>query len=254
MNESMSKKLTDYFDEMIKLTPDFKKKTYSEAFETMNITYKPLFTEIMAMFSDMTDEESEKLVKEVAFVIPNYAKSQMNEMNKRTQEKRAIDYNLTMAVYVIPGLSYNRNEKLIAIAKSMVEQWNEIKVTNLSLSYSNYEDIDGGFKRKLCFITTAVCEGLGKADDCYELNTLREYRDNYLMSIEEGHNIIEEYYDIAPAIVMMMNMENNNELYSDLYRGYIKPCIKDIEMQDNENCKLKYINMVESLKSRYYTS
>ena len=35
-----------------------------------------------------------------------------------------------------------------------------------------------------CYITTAVCRSMDKADNCYELTTLREYRDGYLLRSE----------------------------------------------------------------------
>ena len=39
----------------------------------------------------------------------------------------------------------------------------------------------------LCYITTIVCEILGKGDNCYELNALRMFRDYYMVKIKECH-------------------------------------------------------------------
>ena len=50
-----------------------------------------------------------------------------------------------------------------------------------------------GGKHKGCFLTTAVCEYLGKADDCEELTTLRAYRDEWLAKQSGGVELIEEY-------------------------------------------------------------
>ena len=49
-----------------------------------------------------------------------------------------------------------------------------------------------GGKHKGCFLTTAVCEYLGKADDCEELTTLRDYRDQWLAKQPGGVELIEE--------------------------------------------------------------
>ncbi len=46
---------------------------------------------------------------------------------------------------------------------------------------TTYEEICQGFQRKkLCFITTAVCAQSGKPDDCPELAAFRSFRDSYL--------------------------------------------------------------------------
>ena len=52
-----------------------------------------------------------------------------------------------------------------------------------------------------CFLTTACVEAENLSDDCYELNTLRNFRDSYVRGLPEGDAIISEYYDIAPKII-----------------------------------------------------
>lgn len=43
-----------------------------------------------------------------------------------------------------------------------------------------------GSGKKGCFITTAACELRGLPDDCRELTTLRRFRDEVLLSSQEG--------------------------------------------------------------------
>ncbi|WP_333607011.1 CFI-box-CTERM domain-containing protein, partial [Arsukibacterium sp.] len=52
-----------------------------------------------------------------------------------------------------------------------------------------------------CFFTTASVHCLGLQDDCWELTTLRRFRDNYLLSNEPGKALVAQYYAIAPVIV-----------------------------------------------------
>ena len=51
-----------------------------------------------------------------------------------------------------------------------------------------------------CFLTTAACEGVGLADDCWELRTLRKFRDGWLAQQRGGIDDIVTYYPKAPAI------------------------------------------------------
>ena len=98
-----------------------------------------------------------------------------------------------------------------------------------------------------CFLTTAVCEYLGKADDCEELTTLRAYRDNWLAKQLGGRELIEEYYRIAPGIVRAMkDSPDYGELCETLLARYIRPCLALIAEGRNEECKELYMEMVRN--------
>ena len=137
----------------------------------------------------------------------------------------------------------------------MVELWNEAKVTTLVLKKSSYDAITDGFKQRLCYITTAVCGSSGKADDCYELETLRAYRDEYLMKSESGRELVEEYYEVAPMIVMAIDMHKDaSSIYRQIYQDYLMPCVHLAETGENEACKKRYTDMVYHLQHRYLHS
>lgn len=107
-------------------------------------------------------------------------------------------------------------------------------------------------RKSLCFITTAVCEYFNKADDCYELTTLREFRDQWLSHQPGGAELIEEYYSIAPVIVERLNEASGKDhIYNDLWNDYISPCIGYIENNDLESCRTLYISMVNYLKEMF---
>lgn len=75
-----------------------------------------------------------------------------------------------------------------------------------------------------CFLTTAVCGYIGLGDDCWELRTLRKFRDNYLMKTQVGRRQVDEYYAIAPIIVNRINSNNNSHfLYLSMYWKFILP-------------------------------
>lgn len=255
MEEDVKKKLRDLFDDMLTKVGEFKRKTYSDVFEKVTRFIKVFRRKSPVYAKRQKKTDAKKLVEELALVIPDYALGKIGEQSKKEKDRLYVDFNLNMAVYVVPILNYSGNEWCEKLAKRMVELWNEKKVSKLTLSYSTYDNIKSGFKSRLCYITTAVCEHLDKPDDCYELTTLRDYRDHYLMQTEEGRGIVEDYYEIAPGIVMMINMRKDAEaVYSNLYQQYLVPCIEMIEAGENEACQNLYMDMVHNLQKEYLYS
>ena len=83
-----------------------------------------------------------------------------------------------------------------------------------------------------CFLTTAVCKYQGKDDNCYELTTLRNFRDTWL---KENHpEDIDTYYAEAPEIVKKLEKLPTPEFIFDrMYSSYILPAIEHIEEGNN---------------------
>jgi hypothetical protein len=249
--EETRKALCELFDEMLGNMRFFKKKTYEDFFKSAYDGHKDMIASLAGCAGEegMTEEE---IVEELASAIPEYAQKKMSEVPRRQREKAGIDYNLTMAVYIIPMLVYRHDERNDWIADRMVEIWNSWKVTGYPLTRSEFGQIAGGFKKGLCYITTAVCLSQGKADDCYELNTLRSYRDQYLMRTKEGRALVDEYYEIAPGIVFVIGMQKEpDRIYEEILKDYLMPCIRYVEEGEYEACKELYCRMVGRLRSRY---
>lgn len=105
-----------------------------------------------------------------------------------------------------------------------------------------------------CYITTIVCDILGKEDDCDVLNTLRSFRNNYMQKNAEYSPLLMEYDVIGPKIAEAIRndyTESDKSFWEDYYDIYLMKtcdCIKNEEF--NEAIKT-YINMVESLKKYY---
>jgi hypothetical protein len=55
-----------------------------------------------------------------------------------------------------------------------------------------------------CFITTACVKYYGLNDNCYQLKTLRKFRDTYLLKSHENALLVGQYYCIAPNLVMLL--------------------------------------------------
>lgn len=77
-----------------------------------------------------------------------------------------------------------------------------------------------------CFLTTACCAVQGRPDDCFELQTLRRFRDRWLLRQPFGAVEITHYYQIAPNISrsLLVSREGRKRLRS-LYWRTIMPCV-----------------------------
>ena len=173
--EESKKALAELFEEMLGNMKYFRKKTYEDFFKSAYDSHRDMIDSLAVCGGEegITEEE---IVDELASAIPEYAQKKLSEVPGRQREKAGIDYNLTMAVYIVPMLVYQHDKRNEWIADRMVEIWNSWKVTGYPLQKSEFAQIAGGFRKGLCYITTAVCASQGKADDCYELAVLRRYR------------------------------------------------------------------------------
>ncbi len=247
--------LITLFEDMLKHGKEFRRSQYANVYEAGRKRHSKVINALAAYLEEAPEEEKDDLIEEFASAIPEYAYEQMQNIKKSMKNKRNVDFNMNMAVYVIPIINHNKKEDCVAVARRMVELWNKKGVTPMQLSYSTYEDIAGGFKKRFCYITTAVCDSQNKSDDCYELTAFRSFRDEYMLASPEGRELVKEYYEIAPGIVLMIDMQKNaKEIYDDIYRNYLMPCLSWIEEGDKEACQEHYVSMVRELEEKYLYS
>jgi hypothetical protein len=97
-----------------------------------------------------------------------------------------------------------------------------------------------------CYITTAICEGMGKADDCEELTKLRAFRDSYMLTDPKRAKLVHAYYNLAPGIVECLDSlpDEGKTAYAFLRENYLYPAIALIDAGKNEDAMLMYENMV----------
>lgn len=171
---------------------------------------------------------------------------------KISNSRKADENRFILALFTVPMIRETKLEVAEIIADTITTEW-EKRYPLQKFSKADYAEIRDGFKkRKLCFITTAVCDSFGKPDDCGELQAFRKFRDSYLLKKEEGAGLVEEYYDIAPSIVNTINvLEEKDEIYMSLWQEYLEPCLEYIKHGQEEECEKVYINMVQTLKGTY---
>jgi len=98
-----------------------------------------------------------------------------------------------------------------------------------------------------CFITTSCVKYFGLKDDCYELQTLRKFRDNYLLKSLEGQVLVQQYYSIAPSLVRKLEADPNKKQLFDNVFSQIQTFCQAIENKEFEKAKILYKNAVTHL-------
>jgi hypothetical protein len=98
-----------------------------------------------------------------------------------------------------------------------------------------------------CFITTACCETLGLDDDCFELRTLRRYRDHVLAMRPGGATDIAAYYQLAPLILARLPRAVHNETLRSIYARYILSAALAARLGLNALAYKLYLRMLDEL-------
>lgn len=227
----------------------FKKNVYPEAFQAYLRRHLGTLEAIEAIYQQ--EKQPELWAEKLADHLVETAKAELEAIPKKgKRSEQQINYNMVLAVFVFPAFLEQKGVSAEPVTDLIVKKWN--KAFRTSVGKANYEKIESGFHKKFCYITTAVCESQGKPDDCYELELLRSYRDDYLLATDGGEELVKEYYNIAPTIVNRIGrQENSEEIYSEIWDCWLSECIHLIEAGEKEACREKYMDMVYELKERY---
>lgn len=204
--------------------PYFKKNKYTDEFQRM---YQQNFQTLDAIengYNSVVDKE--QFLINMAEALADHGAELVNSCKgKNKREQKLMDLNMAMAVFVFPMILEYKGNSSKPLVDKLLAAWKK-NFPKANIQATDFEDIEKGFHKKFCYITTAVCESFGKADDCYELTLLRDYRDNYLAQAPDGAQMIQEYYDVAPTIVKHINQKDaSREIYRQIWETYIGPCI-----------------------------
>ena len=224
------------------------RKSYMDEIGELKSKHQALIHNLTLALEEDEKNEGDENFEFIAHVVPEYVLEVLaTYTSKRKKEIHIIDNNMNMVCFFIPTMSTIRKE----LGERIVEIWND-KMPKHKIGVSTAESINSGFKKGLCYITTAVCESLNKEDDCMELTLLREYRDEYLLKTPEGKKIITSYYDVAPTIVNRINKETEaKSIYQGILATYIWPCVQLIKEDKKEECKALYSEMLLNLEKKY---
>ena len=113
-------------------------------------------------------------------------------------------------------------------------------------------EIDQENSKSSCFISTAALTAAGYTHDAPQLNVLRKFRDNYIKRLPDGHNVIAEYYNIAPLIIEEIMKEGEpNEIFKNLYYNFVEPCYVLIINKQYSDAYELYCNNIKTLIEKY---
>jgi len=216
---------------------------YLRDIETIQLKFHSLLTELEHKLDESTDE-----FELLSHMIPDTIKVRHDDLrSNRKKESYLIDCNLNMVGFVLPVLGSVKATNTERFVEAIVTRWNTVFPTT-KIKASSIEVIQSGFRTRLCYISTAICSHIGKSDDCYELQLLRNYRDTVLLSNAEGRLLVEEYYDVAPTIVNRINKRiDAQHIYQRLWERYLYPCIHSIEQKQYDTSQKYYASMVQYL-------
>lgn len=231
---------------------DFKRNTYYTLFETYKADNYGFFVAIKNCIMNASDDKLEEVYQKISDALIEHVEKERQQQKKKSENFQIqMDRNMFMVTFILPAIKEIGTKKADDLADFICSEWSDA-FKDSKIQASSYQAIDEGFKRKLCYVTTAVCQSLHMGENCETLNLIKDFRDHYLALTPDGLDLIDEYYDIAPTIVKRINKESDSEAkYIWLYQNYIKPCVDFIKMGAQEECKSTYCDMVETLRDEY---
>lgn len=235
------------------LLAGFTRKRYAESFRDFYMEFLPAMDAIENLYETVVEKDT--MLSNMAAGLAETASGILESAPRRQKEQVNINLSFAMAAYVYPAMLKYNGASTNGLVEATSKAWKEA-FPKSNVTPSDYDTIESGFHKKFCFITTACCRNKNKPDDCYELTVLRSFRDNYMMSLPDGEELINLYYDIAPSIVKHIDRLPDSQLiYDGIWNQYILPCIRMIEGGQYGECLDLYRKMVMDLKEQYfYTS
>ena len=101
-----------------------------------------------------------------------------------------------------------------------------------------------------CYLTTACVNHKGLPDDCYELETLRHYRDTYLKTFDGGRKDVQDYYRVAPGMVAAINKRpDKDDILEHIYSDLVLPMVNLVENKKYAEAHYFYRDYVAKLEN-----
>lgn len=113
----------------------------------------------------------------------------------------------------------------------------------------------GGSGTDGCFLTTACVRSKNLPDNCDELETLRAFRDSFMMFTTQGRSEVKAYYKIAPALVEAINsLPDADEIWNSLFDRVIVPAVDLIKHNKLDDAYKLYKNCVLQLQTHFISA
>lgn len=139
--------------------------------------------------------------------------------------------------------SFTYQDKSLGVLQGMQEKALAVQKYGIKKQFSTGNLLKPGSQ---CFITTAICKASGLPDNTWQLMRLRTFRDEYLLTTDEGCDLVEHYYKIAPAIVEAIDkLSNSSSIYAYLSANFIDLALQQISVNNFEGATGTYTAMVK---------
>lgn len=234
--------------------PDYQRRITRDLFQPAFELYEEGCRPIIEALDAAYRFDGEQLLPKLVGQFLDDLEARWQSFKPRERKTKKMDDKLIVAIFMVPMIRRQQLSVSEPFCELLQKTW-IARYPDNPFYLGNYEDISAGFRKKifgLCFITTAVCQSRGLADDCAELTAFRAFRDGYLRACPDGEALIDEYYNIAPGIVRCIELgEDSGKKYDELRRVYLEPCYADLQNGRYESCKTRYVAMVRSLEKQY---
>ena len=157
--------------------------------------------------------------------------------------------NSDLATIENPYVSFNEGDSLAFDVDSLISAQGDILDVELRL---NSEDgVPVGYlyveirPSENCFLTTAMVNYYGKADNCPELMAMRTLRSH------SGHkypDVLDEYHRVSPQIIQGIEQSNQEEFYYREIRGVVENIVNWVADEEWEKAETAYLNLYYELK------
>lgn len=237
-------------------TARFNEREYADSLEEYKNQYVPILRKLEECCDAAQDEREELISRACAAILDALGNDIKDPEKYRGWNSRALQldtYKMVIITYMTPAVF----KMGLGISEAFNHRFHDLwleRYPKQPYEVVTEQQIAAGFGRRWyqCYITQAVCQYLGREDDCYELTAFRNFRDTYLRACPDGSRLIEEYYRDAPAIVTRIELFGiGREVYPGLWKEYLEPCLKDIENERLESCRDRYIKMVRKLQEKF---
>ncbi len=243
---AMEQALTDELFTKQLRTETFNRANYQSEFEN----YRAVFRPALSAFRLAALADEEQAVQDLGRFLFRRFSEEYGRQNG-VFDHHSLDCRFTATSLTIPSLLEEGFPPAEAAVDVFLAEWKK-KYPRQPLGKASYDKIVTGFKKRLCYITTATCTHLGAGDDCPVLESFRSFRDGWLASAPGGKEKIDEYYLFAPLIVEAIDSSSIPEKeYHRIWSHYLSPCLEDLRDGKMESCAGRYERMVRSLEEKW---
>ena len=230
----------------------FAKPTYLELLKIQSEKLRDVLGPAQ-QYCDKHPEEQKELADTVADALLNGIRQELASLPRMNRAMLQDKYLMFVVTFFSPALLQQEYPIGHIICESFRLAWQALWPKQ-DYRVVTGEEIFVGFDKKWykCYITQAVCESLGKSDDCFELNEFRAFRDNYLITCPDGPALIDAYYKYAPDIICRIFFRRDRDaIYRRIWEEDVQGCLDDILQGECEDCKRRYSLMVKTLRQEF---